>query len=365
MPVVDGVLCPDGLIIVLDGAQLSANITACIACIVISMGGQFGDFLSFGGRAVGAGMGTDTFLLTGCRCGDDACVIAVFSRLPLGQGADSAGFGNGAGGFFPDMLVPVAGEFTDGTGPLGAGAGPIVIAQRGSEKTFVISVNSDAVPLIFGAAVDDLGQTGALVEGVMVDAGHSCGDGNCGQVFAVVKSILFDFGHAIWDIYAGQIGAPVKCPLLDIAVAVRKVDADQITAILKCAGINVVNIIGDFYAGQAVAVVEGAFTDACDTVGNCNRGQLGAVLKCSGVNGEYAFGKGNTDQIAAFIKSKIANVFHTIRNNDAGQSGAAIEGLGFDVGNRLSVISRGNGQGAAGRADAIGHAVTVTVWVEG
>ena len=69
----------------IDIAHLSTNITACIAYVMISMGGQFVDFFGFGGRTVGAGVDADARFLAGCRFGDDTFVIAVFSRIPLGQ----------------------------------------------------------------------------------------------------------------------------------------------------------------------------------------------------------------------------------------------------------------------------------------
>ena len=87
-----------------------------------------------------------------------------------------------------------------------------------------------AVGLQAGGEDVDLGQHGAITEGLAADAGHADGDADIGQVAAAVEGRAADGGHAVGDVDSCQGGAVGEGSAADAGHAVGDVDRGQVAA---------------------------------------------------------------------------------------------------------------------------------------
>ena len=151
-----------------------------------------------------------------------------------------------------------------------------------------------ATPLFKGAKIIHICQTEAIWEGIWSNGGHTVRDGYTCQTGATVEGIWAN---------AGQFTVFTKCHTCQTGAFIEGIIA------------NGGHTVRDGYACQTAATIEGIFA-----------------------NGGHAIRDGDARQTGAIIEGIFANGGHAIRDGDARQTGAIIEGI-FANGGQLAIRS--------------------------
>ena len=74
-------------------------------------------------------------------------------------------------------------------------------------QRIIVYANCNAVPLLFRACEIDVCQTGAIIEGIIANGGHTVREGYACQPGAIIEGRVANGGHTVRDDYACQTDA--------------------------------------------------------------------------------------------------------------------------------------------------------------
>ncbi len=174
----------------------------------------------------------------------------------------------------------------------------------------------NGVPLFQAAAEVNFLETGAAVEGILADPGHTARNDNAGHAVAILKGSSLDAGHALRDDDAEQIAALGEHSSAHVGHTLGDVDAHQLAAFRKCILTDPGHTIRYGDAGQA-ATSERKIANLGHAVRYGNAGQAAAIVERIIINAKNTVANHNIGQTTTIIECTISNANHTVRNRDA------------------------------------------------